>query len=71
LLLMLRETLSDRDIPHRTAVRNLVKKAWEHQFMEMSMEMKSAVGKISLTMDIWDDKSMRAYAGITAHYIVR
>jgi hypothetical protein len=30
-----------------------------------------AEGKISLTSDIWDDKSIRAYIGVTAHYIVR
>ncbi|KIJ53033.1 hypothetical protein M422DRAFT_98409, partial [Sphaerobolus stellatus SS14] len=69
LLLMLRESLSDRDIPHRTAICNLVKKAWENQFMDMVFEMKNSVGKISLTTDIWDDKSMCAYLGITAHYI--
>ncbi|KIJ27808.1 hypothetical protein M422DRAFT_103270, partial [Sphaerobolus stellatus SS14] len=59
----------DRDIPHRTVIRSLIKKAWEHHFMDMTLDMKSSVGKISLTMDIWDDKSMRAYAGVTAHYI--
>ncbi|KIJ32461.1 hypothetical protein M422DRAFT_265792 [Sphaerobolus stellatus SS14] len=56
LLLISRESLIDHDIPHQTAMRNLVAKAWEHQFMEMTLEMKTAAGKISLTTDIWDDK---------------
>lgn len=29
-----------------------------------------SVGKISLMGDIWDNKSMRAFLGVTAHYIV-
>ncbi|KIJ29768.1 hypothetical protein M422DRAFT_105485, partial [Sphaerobolus stellatus SS14] len=71
LVFLLRETLTERDLPHRTSLRSLVAKAWENQFMEMSLEMKGAVGKISLTTDIWDDKSMRAYTGVTAHYIAK
>jgi hypothetical protein len=26
---------------------------------------------VSLTSDIWDDKSFRAYVGVTAHYLIR
>jgi hypothetical protein len=40
LLLMLRETLTEHDIPHCTALRSLVAKAWENQFAEMSVELK-------------------------------
>jgi hypothetical protein len=64
----------------------MIIKAWEHYFNEMRFEMKvcyshliiyilltfwqNAAGKVSLTGDTWDDKSMRAYFGVTAHYLV-
>ena len=64
----------------------MIIKAWEHYFNEMRFEMKvcyshliiyilltfwqNAAGKVSLTGDIWDDKSMHTYFGITAHYLV-
>ncbi|KAF8531073.1 hypothetical protein JB92DRAFT_242654 [Gautieria morchelliformis] len=51
------------DIPHRTAIRSLIGKAWEHNFTELKKELAQSVGKISLTMDLWDDKSMRALDG--------
>ncbi|KIJ27291.1 hypothetical protein M422DRAFT_271539 [Sphaerobolus stellatus SS14] len=57
--------------PPDHAIRNFIKMAWENQFMKMSLKMKALVGKISLMTDIWDDKSMWAYTGVTAHYIVR
>jgi len=33
--------------------------------------LQLSAGKISLTCDIWDDKSMRAFIGVSAHYITR
>ena len=35
------------------------------------MSLQNTVGKISLTTDGWDDKSMRAYIAVTAHYLER
>ncbi|KAF8575471.1 hypothetical protein K439DRAFT_1623562 [Ramaria rubella] len=70
--------LSDHDIPHRTAaIQSLIAHhhhaahAWEVHFEEMKLELKKAAGKISLTSDGWDDKSMWAYITATAHYLAR
>ena len=33
-------------------------------------EKLAAVQSVNLTLDIWSDQRMRAYLGITAHYVV-
>ncbi|KAF8505006.1 hypothetical protein JB92DRAFT_2833181 [Gautieria morchelliformis] len=63
LLLLLQESMLSCDIPHRTAIWSLIGKAWEHNFTELKKELAQSVGKISLTMDLWDDKSMRSCEG--------
>ena len=32
--------------------------------------LQSAIGSVSFTFDLWSDKSMRSYMGVTAHYAV-
>ncbi|HEV7736497.1 MAG TPA: hypothetical protein VGO47_03890 [Chlamydiales bacterium] len=36
----MREILLDREIPHRTSIRNLISKAWEMHFQEMKEELQ-------------------------------
>ncbi|KIJ31142.1 hypothetical protein M422DRAFT_267215 [Sphaerobolus stellatus SS14] len=43
---------NDVVILHHTTVRGIIIMAWDHYFYEMQMEMKTASGKISVTMDI-------------------
>ncbi|KAF8479842.1 hypothetical protein JB92DRAFT_2837756 [Gautieria morchelliformis] len=43
--------------------------AWDHNFRELKRELAQSVRKISLTMDLWDNKSMCAYGAVTAHYL--
>jgi hypothetical protein len=84
---LLRETLQDKDIPHRTTIRKLIFKEWDHHLHELKHELQvckfvicfrilihflqNAAGKVSLTTDIWEDKSMNAYMAVTAHYLFR
>ncbi|KAF8509722.1 hypothetical protein JB92DRAFT_3119585 [Gautieria morchelliformis] len=69
LVFTLRESLSEKDIPHRTAIWNLVTLAWNRHFAELKSELEHTVGKISLTIDLWDNKGMRAFSAVTAHYL--
>ncbi|KIJ28425.1 hypothetical protein M422DRAFT_270285 [Sphaerobolus stellatus SS14] len=71
LLLTLRDTLEEKDIPHRTTVRRLIASMYKDQFARLIVELRMSQGKISLTVDGWDDKSMRAYVAVTAHFLRR
>ncbi|KAJ2921370.1 hypothetical protein H1R20_g15725, partial [Candolleomyces eurysporus] len=69
LLLLLRKELRDEDIPHRTFVRNHICKRWDIYMDELRGELKNAVGKISLTTDLWSDPNLRPFMAVTAHWI--
>ncbi|KAF8482363.1 hypothetical protein JB92DRAFT_3132311 [Gautieria morchelliformis] len=52
LVFTLQESLSEKDLPHRTAIWNLVTLAWNCHFAELKSELEHTVGKISLTTDL-------------------
>jgi hypothetical protein len=39
LLLLLREDLRDRDIPHRTKIREAIMVAWKDYFVKLKLEL--------------------------------
>ncbi|KAF8521349.1 hypothetical protein JB92DRAFT_3111245 [Gautieria morchelliformis] len=69
LVFTLRESLSEKDLPYRTTIRNLVTSAWNCHFAELKSELKHTVGKRLLTTDLWDNKGMCAFSAVTAHYL--
>ncbi|KAF8128334.1 hypothetical protein K438DRAFT_909966 [Mycena galopus ATCC 62051] len=71
LLLLLRETLRDEDIPHRTKLRSLIIDAWLDYWEELRTELRLSLGKISFTADIWSSAVMQPYLAITAHWFGR
>jgi len=71
LLLLLRSDLQDKDIPHRTKLREAIIETWESHFKALRLELADAVGKVSFTADLWSDKNLRSYLCITAHWIAR
>ncbi|KAF8586581.1 hypothetical protein K439DRAFT_1614963 [Ramaria rubella] len=52
LLLLLREELKDKDIPHCTNIRKQILKTWEIHFQQLKKKLVAALGKISHTADI-------------------
>jgi hypothetical protein len=71
LLLLLRSDLKDKDIPHRTKLREAIIETWDCHFKALRLELADAVGKVSFTADLWSDKNLRSYICITAHWIAR
>ncbi|KAJ2921202.1 hypothetical protein H1R20_g15892, partial [Candolleomyces eurysporus] len=69
LLLLLRKELRDEDIPHRTFVRNHIRRRWDIYMDELRGELQNAVGKISLTTDLWSDTNLCPFMAVTAHWI--
>ncbi|KAJ7142792.1 hypothetical protein C8R44DRAFT_603245, partial [Mycena epipterygia] len=71
LLLLLRESLHERDIPHHTKLRSLIIDQWREYYNALKRELSSALGKISFTADIWSSKGMHPYLALTAHWLSR
>ncbi|KAJ7130448.1 hypothetical protein C8R44DRAFT_539216, partial [Mycena epipterygia] len=71
LLLLLRESLQDKDIPHRTKLRSLILDAWLKYYNSLKKELKESLGKISFTGDMWSSKGLQSYLALTAHWLGR
>ncbi|KAJ7483666.1 hypothetical protein FB451DRAFT_1235276 [Mycena latifolia] len=69
LLLLLRESLTDKEIPHRTKLTKLVLEAWDQYYVDLKAAFHASIGKISFTADIWSSKGMDSYLAITAHWL--
>ncbi|KAJ7362435.1 hypothetical protein DFH08DRAFT_950698 [Mycena albidolilacea] len=69
LLLMLRESLQESDIPHRTKLRQRIIEAWIQYYKELKSELEQSLGKISFTVDVWSSKAMQSYLSITIHWL--
>ncbi|KAF7358289.1 putative AC transposase [Mycena venus] len=69
LLLLLRDSLAEKDIPHRTKLTKLVVEAWVKYYAELKVTLNAAIGKISFTADIWSSKGLHPYLAITAHWL--
>ncbi|KAJ7453116.1 hypothetical protein FB451DRAFT_1281733, partial [Mycena latifolia] len=69
LLLLLRESLMDKEIPHRTKLTKLVLEAWDKYYVDLKAAFRASIGKISFTADIWSSKGMNSYLAITAHWL--
>ncbi|CDO72222.1 hypothetical protein BN946_scf184970.g74 [Trametes cinnabarina] len=65
------EHLEDKDIPHRTKLRMLIRASFNVHRADVRIEMQNALGRISFTADLWTDPIMRAFMAVTAHYIIR
>jgi hypothetical protein len=69
LLLLLRSELQEKDIPHRTKIRESIIKAWKAHFEILRKDLSAALGKVSCTADLWSDKNLRSYLCITTHWL--
>jgi len=59
---------SSYTLPARTTITNCLTKEAE-KVQKCIVDKLSTVKSISMTLDIWSDRRMRAYLGITGHYI--
>ncbi|KAJ7243491.1 hypothetical protein C8J57DRAFT_1030856, partial [Mycena rebaudengoi] len=66
-----RDDVSDRDLPHRTAVTDKIFEQYSEAHQDLIEEFKKAYGRISFTSDIWTDPNLRSFLGITSHFCTR
>ncbi|KAJ6462091.1 hypothetical protein C8R45DRAFT_770557, partial [Mycena sanguinolenta] len=63
--------VSDGDLPHRTALTDMLFEQYGEAYESLVAEMKRAYGRISFTSDIWTDPNLRSFLGLTAHFCIR
>ncbi|KAJ7464856.1 hypothetical protein B0H11DRAFT_1684072, partial [Mycena galericulata] len=66
-----RTDVSDGDLPHRTALTEMVFDQYGEAYAALKAELKRAYGRISFTSDIWSDPNLRSFLGLTAHFCMR
>ncbi|KAJ3752489.1 hypothetical protein EV360DRAFT_11628, partial [Lentinula raphanica] len=70
-LLYIGNNLRERDIPHRTRLRELILERYKCHWKEITSEMKAALGRISFTSDMWSNSVLKGFMAITAHYMIK
>ncbi|KAJ7159172.1 hypothetical protein C8R43DRAFT_819869, partial [Mycena crocata] len=63
--------VDDSDLPHRTALTDLIFAEYGEAYKQLVAELKTAYGRISFTSDIWSDPNLRSFLGLTAHFCIR
>ncbi|KAI0055464.1 hypothetical protein BV25DRAFT_1776292, partial [Artomyces pyxidatus] len=61
--------LKDKDIPHRSKIRELVLQRWKETFQTIRRELFHSPGRISFTVDIWSSRRRFGYITVTAHWL--
>ena len=56
---------------HRTALTLKIMDMYEREYCMLLKEFELALGRISLTSDVWSDVVLRSYMGITAHWCAK
>lgn len=62
---------TDQDLPHRTSLTNKIYAQYIKDYEELINEMKTSLGRVSFTSDIWSDPNLTAFLGMTAHFCKR
>jgi hypothetical protein len=87
LIRLLRPSLDDTDIFHRTKARELIIDAFHEYFNALKRDLavgqplsgairnisflQAAQGKVSFTSDLWSDSNLRPFMALTAHWIAK
>ncbi|KAH6902448.1 hypothetical protein BKA70DRAFT_1113001, partial [Coprinopsis sp. MPI-PUGE-AT-0042] len=63
--------ITDKDLPHRTAMTKMILDEHKRELERLREELHNAVGRISYTLDLWSDQNRSSFMAVTAHYIIR
>ncbi|KAF9003281.1 hypothetical protein BDQ17DRAFT_1425254 [Cyathus striatus] len=69
IFLMLRVELKDSDIPHWNTICNQIMEVWDEHLDNLQDEMENALGKFSMTTDLWTDPNLTPFITVTVHWI--
>ncbi|KAF9542984.1 hypothetical protein CPC08DRAFT_594729, partial [Agrocybe pediades] len=63
--------LTDRDIPHRTKLTQLIFESYHHEWKKLVSDLQNSEGRISFTSDLWSDPNLRSFMAVTAHFLLK
>ncbi|KAJ7235801.1 hypothetical protein C8J57DRAFT_1005643, partial [Mycena rebaudengoi] len=66
-----RDNVSDKDLPHRTALTDLIFGQFGEAYDALVAELQTSIGRLSFTSDVWSDPNLRSFLAVTAHFCVR
>jgi hypothetical protein len=66
-----RKGISDKDLPHQTSLTNMIYREHVEDYRKLICEIKSALGRVSFTSDIWSDPNLTSFLAITCHFCQR
>ncbi|KIJ58314.1 hypothetical protein HYDPIDRAFT_57222, partial [Hydnomerulius pinastri MD-312] len=66
-----RTDVSDKDLPHRSKLTEMIFKEYIKEHDELKEEFKNALGRISFTADVWSDQNLLAYLALTSHFCTK
>ncbi|TRM55130.1 hypothetical protein BD626DRAFT_371953, partial [Schizophyllum amplum] len=61
--------LTDKDIPHRTMLTDMILLRFREKYDIMVSEIQNSLGRVSFTADAWSRGNLESYLAITAHYV--
>ncbi|CAG8728091.1 13277_t:CDS:2, partial [Acaulospora colombiana] len=64
-------TLIDGDIPGRGTIRHRILTRYKQDRQELKQQLKDALGRISLTADLWSSSTMKSFMAVTVHWTAR
>jgi hypothetical protein len=67
----LNPSIPDHAIPHRTTIHDRILKRYKRDREELRKKLKDSLGRVSVTTDLWSNKSMRSFMAVTLHWIAR
>ncbi|KAI0660765.1 hypothetical protein C8Q70DRAFT_886601, partial [Cubamyces menziesii] len=56
------------EIPHRTSLTQQVLLQYWKEYQLMTAELRAAPGRVSFTVDLWEDQERLSFMGVTAHH---
>ncbi|KAG2045570.1 hypothetical protein BDR06DRAFT_828301, partial [Suillus hirtellus] len=59
------------DLPHWTKITQMVLDEYRKEYNKTKVDLKNALGRISMTTDLWSDPNRDSYMAVTAHFITR
>ncbi|KAL0059273.1 hypothetical protein AAF712_013997 [Marasmius tenuissimus] len=69
LILLLRDAMEEKNIPHRTSLQKMVFQEWVWLMHQLKAHLQGSLGRISFTPDSWSDGTMFPFITVTAHWV--
>ncbi|KAG1895162.1 uncharacterized protein F5891DRAFT_893471, partial [Suillus fuscotomentosus] len=63
--------INDAELPHHTKITQMVLDEYRTEYNKTKDDLKNALGRISMTTDLWSDPNRDSYMAVTSHFMMR